>query len=368
MTTSFSGFGTQPHSFRAWGYDEFADKGPRRGESLLSQYDFRLHARDPNGFIPCTWVDQDKSGDFDPKSRRPPPPPPPTKRKRDRPVPNDYNLFSQVSKKPKTTTWQSGRYTGQNGLVTFKVGSDHSRAVLQAIGNSTDNWPHEPQSQPGTDSTDLDYLFSTSRNTSDTSITSFTSTQHDLRKRQSERNDPYSTDLEHVTLGHPSARGCLPCLSLHLPCSLLQEGSSYPCLSCRQDSIECELVLPPTRKAACESCKRRRVVCSYRAEGGDHTRPCVQCESVGIKCVAGPSTGRTRTGPSLDMDALGRGKLLVKPPRQIASCVQCREGKRWCSFRGRKDKEPPCKGCRDLQIVCTKETPAQTTPLTQAVY
>ena len=354
MTTSFSGLALPP-AFTAWGFDELDESPPRHADSLLPKYDFRLDARDPNGFVPSTWVDQDKSGDFDPKNKRHPPLPP-SKRKRDRPVLTEYELSSQIPKKPKTTTWQSGRYTGQNSLITFKAGSDHGRAVLQAIGSSSDNWPHEAHQQTETNNSDSNHLWSISRDSSNTSLISLTSAQYLLRNRHNSQTDP-SADFEHITLGHPSARGCLPCLSLHLPCSLLQEGSSYPCLSCRQDSIECELVLSPLRKATCESCKCRRVVCSYRAEGGDHTRPCVQCEGVGIKCVAGPAAGRTRTGPCLDMDGEGRRKLLVKPPKAIASCVQCREGKRWCSFRGRKDKEPPCKGCSGLQIVCTKEVP-----------
>jgi hypothetical protein len=360
MNTTFSEFETLPSAFTAWGYDELSTDVPRFTGLPLPKYDFRIDTRETNGFVPSTWVDQDESGDFDPNSKRNPPLLP-HKRKRDRPLQTGDSFVSQVLKKPKTNTWQSGRYKGQNGLVTFRVGSEHARAVLQAVGTSSDNWPHGSQEQSETDSSDSNFLWSASGDTSNTGRTSILA-QHLLRKRHEERVNNSTTGLfnfEDVTLGHPAARGCKACLDIRLPCTLLQEGSSYPCINCKEDDIECELILPPTRKGACESCKSRRIVCSYRAECANHILPCVQCSDSSLKCVAGPVTGRTRTGPSLDQDSFSRSKLVVKPPKSIASCTQCRQAKKWCSFRGRKDRDPPCKHCRENGTLCTKEQPLQ---------
>ena len=109
-------------------------------------------------------------------------------------------------------------------------------------------------------------------------------------------------DLADVTLGHPTARGCKGCFAKREDYPLLEEGSRDPCVICQADDIDCELIMQPARKRAYEAYSKRRFVYSYREEGGDHAQPCIECAKAGSKCIAGPLSGRTRTGPSLDQN------------------------------------------------------------------
>ena len=320
------------------------------GEDLLvAKYNFRPAARiDQPSF--CAWLDQDTSGDFDPSGKvlqlavDPP-------RKRSRILhEGDFSEASSV-KKPKVSTWRLGRCTGSSFPIKFRLTSDAGRALLSSLGNSTDWWPasqrldlaFEPNfSELNTESIQPQRLRSRANFTS-SSLLYDPHSQYDL---------PYPS-LSELTLGHPAARGCKNCAELGLVCGLLQEGEKYPCSACREDGNDCELVVPPVQKRPCESCRRRRIVCSYRVTD-DHSGPCKDCANTDRMCIAGPLSGRTRTGPSLDQDPSSLSKLLVAPERKYRKCTQ-RSNAKICSATVSKPGSDFCTRGKEKGVGCELE-------------
>lgn len=217
----------------------------------------------------------------------------------------------------KIRSWQQGRYTGQNGILTLIFTSGRGRAALEAIGTLSDNWPHD---QPETDSNaNSSNHWSSFAKRSKTDPTPGDSATYRLRIQDpsQERTKEYPC-LKDVSLGYPVARGCMAYLEMGLPCTLLQEGSTYPCVKCTEaGNIECELILPPPVKCSCESCRRRRIVCSYREEGIEHRLPCRYCADSTFRCVAGLLSGRTKSEPSSNQVSHKICKVGVKPERLL---------------------------------------------------
>ena len=318
--------------------------------SAFSKYDFRPTARESAKKTWVTWLDQDESGNYDPDGCRSPQPP---VIKRKRPAPAD-GIHVQKPKKAKASLWQQRRYTGLSYPILFKFVSSHGRALLKGIGTSSDHWPED---QSETNDSERDCFWSGSADSSATDQTCDLSAPYNLRDRLGstcstvEQHGNGISSLEEISLGHPAARGCKACFKLGLPCELLLEGSKYPCRACAEDGEECELIIQPLQKRACEGCRRRRIVCSYREES-DHSLPCVQCTGSNMKCVAGPRSGRTRNGPSLDQDFSQPSMALSLPQRTVISCTECRRNHKWCSLRSKKQKIP-CNQCRESKVDCT---------------
>ncbi|KAF2768683.1 hypothetical protein EJ03DRAFT_116884 [Teratosphaeria nubilosa] len=106
--------------------------------------------------------------------------------------------------------------------------------------------------------------------------------------------DARPSDYAHLPddlTGYPVARGCWGCLGLGLEfaetCSLLHDEYEYPCRNCKAESEYCTPILPPKYKQQCEGCKQRRKQCSYTYRT-DHTGPCEECVAEGYQCAAGP--------------------------------------------------------------------------------
>ncbi|MCJ1480442.1 hypothetical protein MMC06_000597 [Schaereria dolodes] len=316
------------------------------------KYDFRPSARTCTNFA-TTGLDQDRSGDFDPSLRNSHPKFTST-RKRERILYSGDDLEEAGPKKPKVNTWLLGRREGQSCRVKFKFTSTRGLSFLGKLRDYSDNWP-----EPMFLSNGLEPNF--------TEITSTSVQANRLRNRQLSSGAPAPCAFLHdtvlpfaeITLGHPAARGCKACLELGLPCTLLEEGSTYPCTLCIEDDFECELVVAPAKKRPCESCRCRRIVCSYRDEE-NHKGPCKQCDKAQLKCVAGPLSGRTRTGPSLDQDLSKPPKIsksvrfMSTPERRFVSCTGCRKAKKSCSLR-RKNRGGACARCEGLGESCTFE-------------
>ena len=308
--------------------------------ALTSKYDLRPAAREASKFVTITWIDQDESGTYDPTGKRSPSPLPNSRKRRER-YEHDED---EAPKRPKTSTWQMGRFRGSRMIVTFKMTTKNGIAWQRSVGDAHDKWP---QPLPST------CLFQSSESSDDSSTddTNRRLQPYEFRHRP-RHNFPGTSifngcelpDLADITLGHPAARGCKGCFAKREECPLLEEGSKYPCETCRADDIDCELIIQPARKRACEACSKRRFVCSYREEGSDHAQPCRECAKAGLKCVAGPLSGRTRTGPSLDQDQPGRKK----------GCTQCSRAKKWCSLKN-KNPSLPCNLCRDNGEECSFE-------------
>lgn len=320
-----------PKDLQKW-YDELyadlPDLPDALEESLRSKYDFRIGVRENNN-VPITYLDQDDSGTFDPASKKPPECVVINRKKRER----RERIDDGTPKKLKTNTWQGGRRTGRQLPVVLKFTSENGRATLKDFGTSLDNWPERLPDPDSSDDSPIDWL-------------EFQAQPYDLRERRrrdlsNPANAALDDDLrlEDITLGYPAYRGCKGCFDWGFRCPLLDEGSRYPCAECAADDAECELIVEPAVKRTCEGCRSRRQQCSYREKGDDHTKPCQQCANASRKCVAGPASGRTRTGPSLGQ---GAPRLAPRPRKQNAQprkqCAQTRRSNVGCTQRLR-DKE-----------------------------
>ena len=57
---------------------------------------------------------------------------------------------------------------------------------------------------------------------------------------------------------------------------------------------------------------RKRISCPYLKGDSDHSKPCAHCAAKGLRCIAGPASGRTRTGPALDSLCYGKVHTIRK--------------------------------------------------------
>ncbi|KKA22630.1 C6 finger domain protein [Rasamsonia emersonii CBS 393.64] len=155
--------------------------------------------------------------------------------------------------------------------ITLKLSSATGRSLLSKIafpinrGLDNDDGHFSAGSQP--------YL-----------PTTLSSGRHSLRSRDNipiPRNarsgsEPRSTrSLLSLDPDHPAARGL-----------------------CREDQVDCDLIIPPGQKRGCENCKRKGLVCSYDEEQEDHRLPCQQCQKAKLQCIAGPADDRHQSDPS----------------------------------------------------------------------
>ncbi|MCJ1418178.1 hypothetical protein MMC32_004524 [Xylographa parallela] len=326
------------------------DHGHREDISLVGgglpnqNYDFRPGPRQYTG-LRTTWLDQDNSGDFDPDCEYSP-----LKTaiasKRQRPHFDGEETDRPETKKPKLFSWKLGRHHGHSCPITITLKSDRGATLLRYFSIFPDNWP-----EPGPADEQKEQNFT---ELSLDSVKPLRLRQRNKILSNSEAPDAAEDDnllpLADITLGHPAARGCKGCFEINSPCSLLQEGERYPCFDCREDNIDCELILPPPKKRQCESCRRRKIVCSYRISD-DHAKPCLDCTKSGYKCVAGPFIGRTRTGPSLDQDF---SQFIPTPERPFKSCAECRRSRKSCSLLSHPGYSD-CNRCYSLGQHCTFE-------------
>ena len=318
-----------PEDFQKWCdelYADLPDLSDTAEESLASKYDLRIEVREKN-HVPTTYLDQDDSGTFDPAYKKPPECIPTTRKKRER----RERIDDVIPKRIKTNTWQGGRWAGRELPLVLKFTSEHARAALKAFGPSLDHWPQRLLDLEG--NSPIDWPKSQVqpyglRERTRCGISDFANAVGDDDLR-----------LEDIMLGYPAYRGCKTCFEWGFRCPLLDEGSKYPCAECAADNTECELIVEPAVKRTCEGCRSRRQQCSYKEKGGDHTEPCQQCANASRKCVAGPASGRTRTGPSLDQ--VNPQKQHSKSGIPKANCAQCLTVKPRCLHKNHR-KQPEC--------------------------
>ena len=274
--------------------------------STLPKYDLRPSARDKNKLGPSTHVDQDESGDFDP-NQKDLSLPAPLKRKRE-PGLSVADAAGNTPKRRKASNWRQGRYEGASFVVVLKFASDIAKAIFAT--SATEAAAEFPEVGLSDDCSEekiwrySDY---------DTAVQG--AAPHSLRRRAKEESEAF----EYPALGYPAARGCKACFDLGQTCWLLDEGSSYPCTLCREDDHDCDLIISPLRKRSCEGCKRKKAFCSYREEDSNHSLPCDLCTKRKIKCIAGPQSGRTRVGPSMDQYPSERVKAANALERSLLS-------------------------------------------------
>lgn len=318
-----------------------------------------------------TWIDHDRSGNYDPFNENRPLPPRVIKRKR-REVEDDEGIddslgHSVPAKRPSNYT--SARQQGHQLIITLRLASNLGKDLLHQMPDNCplgyeeywnfldDNIVKGSQPIPKQDKSEAGYRLR--------SRAAGTSTKLD----QGVAND--SCDISHnrkITIGHPAARGCKACYSLGQVCPMLEPDGTYPCYLCIEDECDCELLVEPTKKRSCECCKKQRIRCSYQ-DGHDHTGPCLACQVYGKRCVAGPAidNARTRIGydgkPATIREKEPNFKRAVPKNKEVKkdepsgkgpylTCVHCRRSGGRCGLR-RADLKLPCTRCRLLELDCS---------------
>ena len=257
-----------------------------------SRYDLRPMAQ----YDPCIFevsYDADNSGNFDP--RRPHANFKDHKYKRTKNNDGDDAIHTEekLPKKQRRLNVLYARWDDEHCPIMIQLSkktldSPRGEALLSALSTAQDNWPSY-----------VDDLFLPQENFAELSMAAIQPSR--LRSREGAAAGPhiyknFSTNLP--TLGYPDARGCKACYEVGISCNLLNDAERWPCQHCVEEDEECELLLEPLEKRTCERCRKRRFRCSFRASE-DHRGPCVQCIQKGFNCVAGPKSGRVRSGPSL---------------------------------------------------------------------
>lgn len=210
-----------------------------------------------------TWIDQDDTSDYDPEKR-----PPKRKRPQRRAVARSRSAKSAAKESRGLVTLTFKSVAGESLPGSLPVGEAGKRE------SDEDEWKLYWEATPEILQAEL-------------------GTPYALRKRQRHRNGHSGVmttkSVLSLDLGHPAARGCRSCWEFSQSCSLLERPLVYPCQTCKEDRVDCELFIEPKRKRACENCKRSSKPCSYSKGDGDHTQPCRRCRVLGIQCLAGPA-------------------------------------------------------------------------------
>ena len=316
------------------------------------KYQLRAGPRQPEKLI-TTWLDEDKSGDYDPEKEGQPliklnvP-----KRRLEGASSGTFSDASRI-KRPKVVSHQYGRLLGRSHPITFRLESTKGKELQQNLGTTGDNWPLVDGQLPYKNVIIKEL-------TPEPFDNNDYADRYRLRQRAEDLNcnDDISDGKDVVSelhLGHPAARGCKNCISLALECPLLNDNNMYPCLHCLEDGIDCELVMPPLKKRACERCRKVRRPCSYYLNDQDHDKPCTACSASGVHpCVAGPKSGKVRTGPSYNVAQINPVATQVADNRKTVSCTPCRRDKKRCTLRSKEDFGP-CKYCKQNDSSCTFE-------------
>ena len=317
------------------------------GVTSAPKYDFRATPRVAKQQPQVTWIDQDDSGNYDPDSDKLP-----VKRRRD-PMGRSENV---APKTPNTRTWPSKRSNGFSGVILLKFASEYGKAFLKYIKALDSGMQTTPDSDNG--NLNLQQPAVLTRDLINPRPQK--STTYELRKRSENAGDydiclPEdqklriwgSTNLADITPRHPGARGCKVCFKHDNYCPLLDD-SKYPCQPCRVYGNDCELIIEPEKKDACQPCYRREIGCSYKDNGSDHTQPCTQCSAKELKCFAGPAA---RTGLIWDRDPSDGDPTWT---RRCTICNACK-----CSLR--KKGSGLCAHCRDNDDPCIFE-PLESSP------
>ena len=354
---------------------EMVDSPP---PEISIEYNLRPSAR--VGYIAfMTWLDDDDTGDYDPKEENESSSGPKTLKQL---VPKDRHkaaaTYSEEERRFQDRVGKLSRAAArQNGIsyvFTFKFTSE---AGKQLVGSITDNWPELSWNllsddnvlsviTPEVQSDSFDRISSPLpwklRHKPEDDHATNPIKEHGV---QSPGNDdinrqftsppviPDPAGIEEDLAGHPDARGCVNCRVLGMRCPLLEDDSTWPCYLCLEDDQECEMIIPPTKKACCIECQRKHRYCSY-LDGGDVHLPCIQCQVFKVPCVAGPAEDARRERISYDRD-YSQPTPPVLYPRKYVQCTACRKTHtKCCSLKSKYDK-PPCQNCHDAGIPCTFE-------------
>lgn len=291
-------------------------------------------------------LDQDESGDYDPKLER-------TQSKARKSNLKKRARSKDENENPRSKSSRLNHEAGDDPTPPSDVTPDAGNTSLGS-GNAEDgtqiNGPNKSQQDKNGISSSIQGL----------QISGVESPQltGEFRKHQD------------IPFWHPDARGCKGCFEEGIRCSLFDSSLSYPCENCIRRDIECELNRKP--KKGCESCRKRGIQCSW-SDGDDTKLPCKACKEQQIACVDEngkevQGSNNTKSGKSSKENSEQRGKkgrFTRTQERPFRDCANCRRLRRWCSL-AREGKVPPCNYCYDRNLRCTFEAIMKRPKLKQA--
>ncbi|CAG8957737.1 hypothetical protein HYFRA_00000074 [Hymenoscyphus fraxineus] len=287
---------------------------------LAIQFNSRRRVATTSIGMTSTWLDQDTSGTYNPRGGRLTPPAPKTKKPRVERSTNDGdNAAQQVKRIP----------VGYSYLMSFKFAGDTGKEYLKTITPG----PYEPKPESGSDGGEFSDLL----DDNDAPLP-----RRKLKRRRGLANAPMQRSdgrkIEDLTEGHPQIRGCKSCfLRSDDSCSLIDHPLDYPCAACEDAGSDCELIVPPKLKKACQNCQHEKIKCSYTLNGGKGVTKCDNCDEDEVPCIAGP----------LDEDSkYGRRFANIKSPSPPPDPYP-----RMCSLKNKTDKGP-CGRCKKLGKEC----------------
>jgi len=187
---------------------------------------YKRELRPKRRMLPCTWIDADTTGDFDPREEAHKARPRRKKVKTSHRGNHDWNGEGHTNEPaPELETRTQPppalciRFNSSAGKLAY---SELCAKLDREVKPPRDNW----------------------------------TAGYQLRKRKSISHDPFSGTLGVQATGvrviasellgdftnHPVARGCFDCLAIGSRCSLLDNEHSWPCEECKDNDNDCQLV------------------------------------------------------------------------------------------------------------------------------
>ncbi|GFF33414.1 probable ubiquitin carboxyl-terminal hydrolase 12 [Aspergillus udagawae] len=244
----------------------FRSPSARLFGTLADECKYSLRTRPSKGkqVIPSCWLDDDSDSDYSPGHE------------------TSISKRKRASRTEDSTRPKKQARNPEQLIVIMVLKSITGRAFLAALPMSEADIPAEDNEQL------VQYW-----NIADCTVESASNSRYSLRKRES----PQEGNDRLVDLDEAAAKGCWACRKIHQDCSLLEHQFAYPCQTCKEDNIDCELIIPPEWKRACERCRRSGRTCSYSYGETDHSVSCEQCQATGIPCIAGPAKSKPPLEP-----------------------------------------------------------------------
>ena len=232
----------------------------------------------------------------------------------------------------------SRRHNGDSEIFTLFFG-ERSVEAAKLAANIADSWGEHVEAEMAAKAVERGGYVLRPRETGDANVPPVGSGLH--------IKDPAG---EHENLAyHAEARGCAHCRVTGEMCPIRKDPlETWPCSRCREESVECELLVPVKIKGCCTDCRKRKLKCSYTEKGADHARPCAACTESGFKCVAGPPGGYMPERLTIDyLEAKKRGDPRVEKRERLLKMLKKRtrsdafvDNQQEESGEGDEDKEP----------------------------
>ncbi|KAF2016906.1 hypothetical protein BU24DRAFT_140503 [Aaosphaeria arxii CBS 175.79] len=280
-----------------------------RNEIDSNPYDFRKNV---NRAVASTWVDIDQSGTYDPEAER------------------ELARIKKMKMRAAAKKRNAAAVKPEKFIVVLQFPT-RITTVLNLV-DGEENWP-DGWSEVDSEEERVREERRAARKS--------------LAKKQPKRIRDPANIVDDLT-GHPAARGCTECRKAGEDCSLVH-GQTWPCQICKEQDIECNLIIPPVEKDKCRRCEDDDEPCSFtdpRAKNKNNRGVCDRCHYGGhLGCAIRPPKGYKI--PRIDLAELSYG-----PNREYVNCSHCRASKRRCSVKSKKDRGP-CNQCKKAKIGCT---------------